>query len=55
MIRDEDYWRSVVRELVALPAETGWLEFKHNNGARGVPSFLFALCAARLYDQFQFA
>ena len=32
MIRDEDYWLSVVRELVALPAETGWLEFKHNNG-----------------------
>ncbi len=32
MIRDEDYWRSVVRELVALPAETGWLEFKNNNG-----------------------
>lgn len=32
MIRDEDYWRSVVHELVALPGETGWLEFKHNNG-----------------------
>ncbi len=32
MIRDEDYWRSVVHELVALPVETGWLEFKHNNG-----------------------
>lgn len=32
MIRDEDYWRSVVHELAALPKETGWLEFKNNNG-----------------------
>ena len=32
MIRDEDYWCSVVRELTALPNETGWLEFKNNNG-----------------------
>ena len=32
MIRDEDYWRSVVHELAALPNETGWLEFKNNNG-----------------------
>lgn len=30
MIRDEDYWRSVVHELAALPNETGWLEFKQN-------------------------
>lgn len=32
MIRDEEYWRSLVHELAALPNETGWLEFKHNNG-----------------------
>ena len=32
MIRDEDYWHSVVHELAALPKETGWLEFKNNNG-----------------------
>lgn len=32
MIRDEDYWCSVVRELSALPKKTGWLEFKNNNG-----------------------
>lgn len=30
MIRDKDYWRSVVHELAALPRETGWLEFKRN-------------------------
>lgn len=30
MVRDEDYWRSLVLELVALPRETGWLEFKLN-------------------------
>lgn len=30
MIRDEDYWRSVVHELAALPRETGWLEFKQS-------------------------
>ena len=28
--RDGDYLRSLVSELVALPAETGWVEFKHN-------------------------
>ena len=32
MSRDEDYLRSLVRELVALPTETPWLELKHNNG-----------------------
>lgn len=31
MTRDEEYLRSVVRELVALPSETGWLELKRNN------------------------
>lgn len=30
MIREEDYWASLVRELAALPKETGWLEFKLN-------------------------
>lgn len=30
-MRDEQYWASLVHELRALPAETGWLEFKHNN------------------------
>ena len=29
--RDEAYLRSLVRELVALPAETPWVEWKHNN------------------------
>lgn len=30
-MQDQKYWTSLVRELLALPAETGWLEFKHNN------------------------
>lgn len=30
--RDEAYLQSLVRELVALPSETGWVELKHNNG-----------------------
>lgn len=31
MSRDEQYLRSLVHELIALPVETGWLELKHNN------------------------
>ncbi|MFY9810134.1 ATP-binding protein [Aquabacterium sp.] len=30
-MRDDVFWTSVVHELRALPRETGWLEFKHNN------------------------
>lgn len=30
-MRDEQYWVSLAHELRALPRETGWLEFKHNN------------------------
>lgn len=29
---DEAYLQSLVRELAALPAETPWVELKHNNG-----------------------
>ena len=29
--RDQDYWAGLVRELCKLPAETSWVEFKHNN------------------------
>jgi len=31
MERDEDYLRSLLRELTKLPTETEWVEFKHNN------------------------
>jgi ATP-dependent DNA helicase RecG len=31
MTSDESYWRGMLHELLALPAETGWLELKHNN------------------------
>lgn len=30
-MRDEQYWASLAHELRAMPRETGWLEFKHNN------------------------
>lgn len=30
--RDEAFLQSLVRELAALPAETPWVELKHNNG-----------------------
>ena len=30
-VRDPEYLRDLVRELCALPAETEWVEFKHNN------------------------
>lgn len=31
MIRSEEYLKSLLNELIALPKETGWVEFKHNN------------------------
>lgn len=31
MGRNEEYLESLLKELRALPSETGWLEFKHNN------------------------
>ena len=30
MTRVEEYWHSLVTELVNLPRESGWVEFKHN-------------------------
>ncbi|WP_334190428.1 ATP-binding protein [Noviherbaspirillum sp.] len=32
MSQESIYLQSLVRELIALPAETEWLELKHNNG-----------------------
>ena len=33
MSHNSDYLYSLIRELLALPQETGWVEFKHNNAA----------------------
>lgn len=42
--RDEQFLRSLVLELVALPSETGWVEFKHNNGdPREIGEYISAL------------
>ena len=29
-LRPDSYWHGVLRELLALPSETEWVEFKHN-------------------------
>ncbi|EKD28277.1 MAG: hypothetical protein ACD_79C00355G0003 [uncultured bacterium] len=31
MIENQDYLKSLLKELIALPKETEWVEFKHNN------------------------
>ena len=51
MIRDEDYWRSLVRELTALPRETGWLEFKQNNDdPQEIGEYISAMANAAALD-----
>ncbi len=44
MQHDAHYLRSLVSELVALPAETGWVEFKHNKAVpEDIGEYLSAL------------
>lgn len=44
MSRDETFLRSLVHELTRLPAETGWVEFKRNNGdPREIGEYISAL------------
>lgn len=44
MTAGADYWPSLVAELLALPQETGWVEFKHNNGTpQQIGEYLSAL------------
>lgn len=31
-IKNQDYVENLIRELISLPNETEWVEFKHNNG-----------------------
>ena len=30
-IKNNDYIENLIRELISLPSETEWVEFKHNN------------------------
>ena len=30
-IENQDYIKNLIRELISLPSETEWVEFKHNN------------------------
>lgn len=49
--RDQDYWAGLVRELCKLPAETPWLEFKHNNDDPDtIGGYLSALSNAAALD-----
>lgn len=44
MSQESTYFQSLVRELIALPAETEWLELKHNNtDAQQIGEYLSAL------------
>ena len=44
MTQEFAYLQSLVRELLSLPAETGWVEFKHNNtDAQQIGEYLSAL------------
>lgn len=53
MQQDDDYLRSLVSELVALPAETGWLEFKQNKAVPDeIGEYISALSnSATLHDR----
>ena len=31
VIKNQDYIKNLIRELISLPSETEWVEFKHNN------------------------
>lgn len=49
--RDQDYWAGLIRELCKLPAETPWLEFKHNNADPDtIGEYLSALSNAAALD-----
>lgn len=49
--RDQDYWAGLVRELCKLPAETSWLEFKHNyDEPDAIGEYLSALSNAAALD-----
>jgi predicted HTH transcriptional regulator len=49
--RDQAYWVGLVRELCKRPAETPWLEFKHNNdNPDSIGEYLSALSNAAALD-----
>ena len=51
--RDQAYWIGLTRELLKLPSETTWVEFKHNNCDPGsIGEYISALSnAAALEDK----
>lgn len=53
MLRDEEYWRSLVYELAGLTKETGWLELKCNNAdPQAIGEYISALAnTAALEDK----
>lgn len=51
MVRSEEYLRSLLNELTALPKETGWVEFKHNNDEpQVIGQYISALSNSAAYN-----
>lgn len=51
MVRSNDYLKSLVHELIKMPQETGWVEFKHNNkDPQEIGEYISALSNTAAYD-----
>ena len=51
MIRSDEYLQSLLQELLGLPKETGWLEFKHNNkDPQEIGEYISALSNTAAYN-----
>jgi ATP-dependent DNA helicase RecG len=51
MTRDEAYLHSLIHELVGLPHETGWLEYKHNDAEpQKIGEYISALANSAALD-----
>jgi len=49
-IKDKDYINNLIRELISLPNETEWVEFKHNNDEpQMIGEYISALGNSQLY------
>ena len=43
IIRDIEYLKSLVKEIIKLPNETEWIEFKHNNEPQMIGEYISAI------------
>lgn len=52
MTRDGEYWQSLVRELISLPRESEWLEFKQNKAEpQDIGEYISALANSAALDR----